>query len=387
MQIKSLCFITDKYPTDEYPANTFLDKLVSEIAKTGIECTVISAYSVTEHRLHRTPYNPPYHRIKTLPGGKKINIYSPRFVTLSNKKLLNTNTAYFGINSMLRAVRKTVKKENIDPDAFYGHFILPSGICSAKMGRLTGKPSFLAYGESSIKIIDCLSKDYVRDVLSKLSGVIAVSGKNRDELIENAIVPPDKIQVFPNGADPAQFRPLDRGACRKELGFDKDDFIIAFNGAFIERKGVLRVIEAIKKVGGVQSIFIGSGEQNPDCDGILFKGRLPHEKICTYLCAADAFVLPTLNEGCCNAIVEALSCSLPVISSSLSFNDEILDESCSIRINPDSVDEIASAIKLIKDDPQTRERLAEGAEKKAKGLTISARANNIIAFLDEKANI
>lgn len=108
-----------------------------------------------------------------------------------------------------------------------------------------------------------------------------------------------------------------------------------------------------------------------------------NDKIVMYLNAADMFVLPTLAEGCCNAIVEAMACGLPVISSDRPFNDDILDESCSIRIDPSNIEELSDAIALLKNDPELREKLSEGALSKAKGLTIEQRAAAILQFIDE----
>ena len=96
----------------------------------------------------------------------------------------------------------------------------------------------------------------------------------------------------------------------------------------------------------MKSIFIGSGEQTPEIDGILFCGKLPHDQIVHYLNAADVFVLPTLAEGCSNAIIEAMACGLPIISSDLPFNDDILDAENSIRVNSLDVESIAEAIRF-----------------------------------------
>ena len=73
------------------------------------------------------------------------------------------------------------------------------------------------------------------------------------------------------------------------------------------------------------------------------------------------FCLPTLNEGCSNAIVEAIACGLPIISSNLPFNDDILDSSNALLVNPESVDDIASAIKQLMDNSDLRQKLAEGS--------------------------
>lgn len=96
------------------------------------------------------------------------------------------------------------------------------------------------------------------------------------------------------------------------------------------------------------------------------------------------FCLPTLNEGCSNAIVEAIACGLPIISSNLPFNDDILDSSNALLVNPESVDDIASAIKQLMDNSDLRQKLAEGFKEKAKSLRIEFRAKKIIEFINRQ---
>ena len=113
---------------------------------------------------------------------------------------------------------------------------------------------------------------------------------------------------------------------------------------------------------------------------MLFEGRLLHEQIPIYLNAADVFVLPTLKEGCCNAVVEAMACGLPIISSNLAFNWDVLDETNSIMIDPQNIQQIRDAIIKLRDDSVLRKRLAEGALRKAESLTIDQRAKEIMKF-------
>ena len=102
------------------------------------------------------------------------------------------------------------------------------------------------------------------------------------------------------------------------------------------------------------------------------------------LSAADVFVLPTLSEGCCNAIIEAMACGLPIISSNLPFNDDILWDDNSIRIDPMNIDDIRNAISLLKEDQQMRENFSKASLKHAASLNIEKRAKNILEFMSER---
>jgi glycosyltransferase involved in cell wall biosynthesis len=100
-------------------------------------------------------------------------------------------------------------------------------------------------------------------------------------------------------------------------------------------------------VGTVKLICAGHGEQQPYGKNLLAAGQLLPSEVPFYYYAADFFVLPTLAEGCSNAVVEAIGCGLPVISSNMSFNDDILSDEYSIRIDPMNVDELEKAIRTL----------------------------------------
>lgn len=269
------------------------------------------------------------------------------------------------------------------PDAIYGHFW-----CSAYDGFEYAKnnniPLFVATGESEISKFFTRPHDQ-KEFSEYVSGVICVSSKNRDESIALGLTTAEKCQVFPNSINNSLFRKMDKKICREQLGLPQEVFIVAFVGWFTERKGPLRVSEAIKRIKGEQvySLFVGKGEQDPDCDNVLFKGTLPHEQVPVYLNAADVFVLPTLQEGCCNAVVEAMACGLPIISSNLAFNWDILSENNSIMVDPNNIDEISKAIRELRDDKVKRERLSLGALESTQNLTIEKRALNIVSFMEK----
>lgn len=385
MRIEKICFITDRYPTEDYPVNTFLDQLVCQIADMGVKCTVIAPFSPLLDKLKKNNYNPPEHRVKKTKNGAAIDIFCPAMPFVFGKKILNIDFHKLYCKVFSRTAQKAFKRYNVDADVLYAHFVLPAGFAASDLARKYNKPYFIAYGESSLGLVTNTYKiEYVRQKLADIAGMIAVSTKNKEEIVSNGVLSSEKASVFPNAIDSKSFYKIDQLAVRKELGIPEDSFIVAFVGHYIHRKGTKRLSKAIDKLSGVNSFFIGAGEETPDCQGILFSGRLPHEKVVKYLNAADVFVLPTLAEGCCNAIVEAMACGLPIISSDLPFNDDILNDSNAIRIDPNNVNEIAEAIKTLKEDVQLRQRLSQNALRMAESLSLDKRAKAIYSFMTEK---
>ena len=371
-----ICFVTQKYPGKHNQSDyAFVKQLVDEIAAQGNECYVVCPFNVFHYRTTSTVSE--HYSV----GEGDVWVLRPWYFSFSNS---NRFLRRVGNKFHQRALQKAFRMMPSMPDAIYGHFWHSAyeGYGFAKRHNI---PLFVASGESEIRKLFSLPSDL--DEFSKyVSGVICVSSKNRDESIGMGLTTVKKCGIFPNAVNVELFHKRDKATCRQQLGLPQNDFIMAFVGWFNERKGSQRLAEAIRRIEGVKSIFIGKGDMEPKCDGILFKGALPHDKVPEYLGVADCFVLPTRAEGCCNAVVEAMACGLPVISSNLSFNWDVLDESNSIMVDPDNIDEIANAIQRMRDDTALREKLTTGALRKAESLTIEQRAKAIIEFIESKIN-
>lgn len=373
----NICFISYDYPDEKRSVFPFVKQLVDEIARQGHTCQVVAPYSITNNRR--------FHKFKEtqIIGKGSITIYRPNYVSLSNLKLFGKDMTYM---MQCHAISYALHHLDIKPDVIYGHF-WQYGYAGYRYARHNDIPLFVASGESYIPV---KSADYDKtDFLDYLSGVICVSTKNQDESVNNGLTTIKKCKIIPNGIDNEKFHVMDKQSCRKQIGINTNDFVVAFVGAFNERKGVLRVSDALKKIAdeSIKAIFIGGGEQNPDYEYIIFKGKLPHEDIAMYLNAADVFVLPTQAEGCCNAIIEAMACGLPIISSNLPFNWDVLNADNSIMINHNDVNEIAMTIKLVREDINKRKEMSLASIKTAERLTIEKRADAIIRFVSERMNL
>ena len=349
--------------------NVFVKELRDEWVRQGHKVSVICPVTIIRY-------------FQILIKGKDKDCYYPLYFELSAlKKLSFLRSIAQRIDdiSFLRAVKRNIAKNK--NAILYAHF-LNAGLAVAEIAGRTGMKAFCAVGESTLWSLRYRNMDYVRSVLKNINGFISVSTSNKEMLITNNIAEEDRIIVIPNAVDTAVFRKKDKKACRKKLGLPLDRCIGIFVGHFNERKGVLRVSEACSEIRDLDMIYIGHGDQRPMKGNIAFVGEVEHKEIADYLNAADFFILPTLAEGCCNAIIEAISCGLPVISSSDTFNDDILSNNYSIRVNPRDVIAIKNAIESLVYDKKKLLDMSCEAAKIGSEYDIRKRAKIISEYLE-----
>ncbi len=381
MKLEHICFIVPNYPTAKDPMYTFVRELVVAISNLGIKCSVIAPQSITNFifkRKRKRPFKWQDH----VNNKVAIDIYQPIHFPFLNIHIKGNNIA--GELTSL-AIKYAFNKYKLKPDILYAHF-WHSGVIAAEISKKHHIPVFVASGESKIRVESLYSRHRIDEAIREIKGVICVSGKNLDESINLGLCQKENAIIVPNAINNKLFYKKNKDEVRNILGYEKDEFIVIFVGAFTHRKGILRVMKAMEGL-NARALFIGSGEQKPKGENILFSGPLPHIQLVNYLNAADVFVLPTLAEGCCNAIIEAMACGLPVVSSNLSFNDELLNEKNSIRIDPNDIEEIRKAIIKLKNDPDLRIKMSEKSLEFSKKLIVDMRAIKLINFIEDQVNI
>lgn len=382
-----ICICSDGYPSVSLPYSAFIQVLAREMLRQGCEVEVVAPQSLTSHFIRGKILAPlEFEDVIDVRGVKKgIKIHRPYSITFGDG-FLGKWTLLF--NRM--ATELAIRKSKINPDVFYAHF-WSSGFNMQRVAQKQTKPLFVATGEDKISITQYLSKNEISRLNQCVNGVICVSTKNKIESSDVGLTQLDKCVVLPNAYDPNEFYVIDKMESRRLLGFPESAFIVAFCGRFNNRKGAMRVSAAIKQLNDsdIKSIYIGSIADNerqiPDCEGILFMGELPHNEIVNYLNCADVFVLPSIMEGCPNSVIEAMACGLPIISSDLPFNYDILNHETAVLVDPNNVDEIANAIKLIKGDVVMRKGLVDASIEKARKLTIRQRVTRILKFITSYA--
>lgn len=379
-KIKHILICCGQYPTKSDPIFSFVEQIVNAFAKHGIFVSVVAPQSITKYFLRKVPLHPVYRKIETT-GCSSIEIFQPYSISFGSRFVL--------LNRFFRkiALWYALKHLRSKPDVCYGHF-WHSAIALYNFAKKNNVPLFVASGEASIKNETHATYNDINEFLNFYRGVFFASSKNKKESISLGFLTKQKNIVIPNAIDSSLFYLKNKKELRDRFHISQNFFIVAFVGSFINRKGPDRVAQALNRLknDNIKAFFIGSEHDGVkydfDYDGILLKGVVEHHNLVDYLNMADIFVLPTLAEGCCNAIIEAMACGLPIVSSNRDFNDDILDDSYSFRIDPESVEEIANAIKKLYDNPELCKMMSEAALQKASTMTIEKRAKKIIDFMN-----
>ena len=376
--ISKLCILSSYYPSETDPHYAFVGTLVEQFADMGIECHVISPVSNREKK-HRA-----VSRTEITKSGAKIKVYCPEYTLFPSRVIAGFHTYKLTVHSLWRAILKTYKEEIGSCDAIYSHFI-ESGVNAAWLKKKVRVPAFMAVGESNLRSKELTYSLFGELLYNELNGVISVSSPLRQQLLDyNVVSLKTPIMIAPNGIDTDVFSYRDRRTCRDKLKLDYDTFVVSFVGGFIKRKGFDIVQEVIQRHPNWKCILIGSGEIQVSLnnDQIAYVGRVSHNEIPDYICSSDVFLLPTQAEGCCNAIIEAMGCGLPIVSSDKDFNYDILDTSFAKMVNPDSIEEIEKALIELYDNPSMRKQYAINSFNAGKRLAIDKRAIKIVEFME-----
>src|SRR5690554_2582634 len=378
--------LISSYPHDfSRIQSVFVYRLVESLSSLGCNIVVISPQTWREKIKNQ----------KELPGQKSYGfehatVYRPKYFDFPNRARIGRFTlGKYNEHTYKGAVKKVVKDIDFTPDIVYAHFLYRPGPAAIWAANYFGVPAVAALGESTIdKHANIFGKEKMKNLVHQFSGIISVSEKNKNYCINELQVDEKKIEVFPNAVNQEIFYSRNKEKMREKYNLPKDKFIVAFTGHFIERKGPIRVLQAIEQINGnVGGVFIGSGKQEPFGSKVLFKGRLSHHEVPEMLSAADVFVLPTLNEGSCNAVLEAMACGLPIISSDIDAIREQVNSDVSILVNPNDVNELKKAIEFLRNHTDKRMTMSENAQVLIQNFKSDTRAKKIKDFLQEKIHL
>ncbi|MGV8989865.1 MAG: glycosyltransferase [Thiobacillus sp.] len=282
----------------------------------------------------RPGYRPQAPAMETQQG---IRVYHPRFLSVPGMfRQLDSWSMALGSFLLLKRL-KAEGARLID-----AHFTYPDGEAATRLGRWLRLPVTVTLRGTEVPHSkNPALRPRLSRALKAAAYVFSVSGSLRRLALELGATP-DKTEVVGNGVDTTRFHPVDRMDARRRYGLPDSAQILISVGGLVERKGMHRVIDClpalIAPMPNLHYLIVGGGSPEGDmraeldaqvsrlglADRVHFLGPLPPDDLKWPLSASDVFVLSTRNEGWANVFLEAMACGVPVVSTDVGGNSEVV---------------------------------------------------------------
>lgn len=286
-------------------------------------------------RLWRPHFRPPAPSIESQEG---IEVRHPRFFSVPGAfKWLDGVFMALGCFPTMLRLKRSFAFNLID-----AHFAYPDGYAATLLGRWLRVPVTITLrGTEVTHSRDARLRQRMVVALGRAKRIFSVSDSLKRHVASLGVAS-DNIVVIGNGVDTEKFHPVSRRAARDQLGLPQEAPVLISIGALVERKGFHRVIECLpalrQRFANLRYLVVGGGSPEGDWgpllrervvelglqNCVLFLGALAPSALSVPLSAADVFVLATRNEGWANVLLEAMACGLPVVTTDVGGNAEVV---------------------------------------------------------------
>lgn len=265
-----------------------------------------------------------------------------------------------------------------DPDIIHFH-LFGSNFVAKPLAALFGKRALIVHdhtnAESRLNSAFLLMADTLTNTFS--TRVIAVAESVRQLLIEREGLCDDRVITLPNGIDAEMFFPAtleQKEAARASFRLPQGAFVVGGVGRLAEVKNPQVFLEVaatfLKLHPQAVFVFAGTGPLEAELrelagslgitDSVCFLGHVS-DRVELYR-ALDVLLITSDSEGTPMTLLEAMSCGLPVISSSVGGIPEVAKhESNALLVPPRDVKGFVSALKRVLGEDGLARKLGENA--------------------------
>jgi len=267
-----------------------------------------------------------------------VTVLHPRFAALPG--LLRTWDGASMAIACLPTMRRLVAEGRAD--IIDAHFAYPDGYAATLLGQWLRLPVTITLRGTEVPHSrNAAKRRLMLTAVARAKRVFAVA-QSLKRLVVAEGADSEKIRVVGNGVDTDVFYPVDRNQARTRLGLPVGSRLLISVGALVERKGFHRVIECLpelcREFPDLLYLIVGGSSPEGDCGDRLralasrlgverhvrFLGVISPRDLGAVLSAADVFVLATSNEGWANVFLEAMACGLPVVTTDVGGNPEVV---------------------------------------------------------------
>ncbi len=327
-------------------------------------------------------------------------VWFPRFLCVPG--VLKRFDGFFmaiGTLGRLRQLKRAGRLDILD-----AHFTYPDGYAAGLLGRWLNVPVTITLrGTESRQARDPVLRPLLQRALMNAHRVFAVSESLRQIALELG-TPEDHAFVVGNGVDIDRFYIVPRDQARRALGLPVDAPVLITVGGLVERKGFHRVMACLpalrRQFPDIRYLVVGGPSPEGDwterlqaqcrsldlTDCVRFLGPLPPDQLSDALSAANVFVLSTRNEGWANVLLEAMACGLPVITTNVGGNREVVNSPELGEVLPfDDGELLVAAIANALRHPWDRHRIRRHAEENTWDTRVTVLEKHFQAIYREAA--
>lgn len=205
---------------------------------------------------------------------------------------------------------------------------------------------------------------------SRPSAITAVAEELARDFRARGLDHPDGIQVTRGGTDVSRFRPRPRDPeWRAHWGIPRDAVLLGAAGRLVPEKAYEFFVRAaariVKEGSDAHFVIAGGGPLRELLEAEIEKAGLGsrfhlvgfERDVPFFLSQIDVFVLSSRFEGFPIALIEALASGLPSIATPVGGVPELMGEDGGLIVAPESVEELAAAMRKML-DPKTRAAFA-----------------------------
>lgn len=204
-------------------------------------------------------------------------------------------------------------------------------------------------------------RPWFRARVAEAAGVTCVSGA-LEAYVRQQYRVTGKTMVLENGVS-AQFRPLDRGACRLRYGLPSAAKVIGTAGALDEERGIDALFQAFLRLAGKRPELhlllagrLGRGVRIPEHPRIVHLGQLPLAEVPYVIGAMDVAVIcnrrSAFGEYCFpQKLYEVLACRVPPLVARTGGVAPLLDSAPRNGYEPGSVSSLTEGIEALLAEP------------------------------------
>ncbi len=242
----------------------------------------------------------------------------------------------------LRAVVRLASAGHVQ--VLHAHQLLSPASVGLLASPLTALPLIVnphacgSFGDVGVLSATLLGRLRLRAVVARADAFVAVSRGIRDELLA-AGAPPERVREITNGVDGERFSPAAPGEkriLRRALSLPEGPLVL-FAGRLSPEKGVDVLVRAwprlLARVPGARLCLVGAGPDEARLRELVRARRVEGSvtfaggvaDAAPYTRAADLAVLPSRTEGMPVALLEAMSCGVPVVATRVGGSAEVLE--------------------------------------------------------------